>query len=223
MGLETNTSLYFQFTNWLNQRLPVQKLKLRWKGKPRHSVAVSAAVGHNISAGTATRYGLDGPGVESPRGGGGRQIFHISQNRPWRPSCLLCNEYSHFPGGKEARAWRWPPTSAYPKVKESVKKHLRMQLIFFIQWKGCLDMNCATCVLLMPEERIPATFLHIQTIQIPSADVFETFFRPTFTLCQMQSAHKRSKHRLCEWHNGEMRAVRKRSKLHVVEHQHIYY
>jgi hypothetical protein len=55
-------------------------------------------VDRNSSVGIATRYGLDGPGIES------------CPDRPWGPPNLLYNVYRVFPGGKAAGAWRWPPT-----------------------------------------------------------------------------------------------------------------
>jgi len=58
------------------------------------------------SVGIATRYGLDGPGIES-RGWGGGEIFRTRPDRPWEPSSLLYNGYRvSFPGGKAAGAWR---------------------------------------------------------------------------------------------------------------------
>ena len=58
--------------------------------------------GRDSSVGIATRYGLNGPGIES----GGGEIFRILQNRPWGPPSLLYNEYRVFPGVKAAAAWR---------------------------------------------------------------------------------------------------------------------
>ena len=55
------------------------------------------------SVGIATRYGLDGPGIESPWGS---EIFCTRPDRPWGPPSLLHNGYRVFPGGKVAGAWR---------------------------------------------------------------------------------------------------------------------
>ena len=44
-------------------------------------------VGWDSSVGIATRYGLDGPGIESRWGGG--EIFHTLPDRPWGPPTLL--------------------------------------------------------------------------------------------------------------------------------------
>ena len=63
-------------------------------------------MGRDSSVGIATRYGLDGPGIESRWG----EIFHTRPDRPWGPPSLLYNGYQVFPGGKAAVVWRWPPT-----------------------------------------------------------------------------------------------------------------
>ena len=49
----------------------------------------------------ATRYGLDGPGIES-RGG---EIFRTRPDRPWGLPSPLYNDYRVFSGGKAAGAW----------------------------------------------------------------------------------------------------------------------
>jgi hypothetical protein len=49
--------------------------------------------------GIATRYGLEGPGIESRWG----EIFHTYPNRLWGPPSLLYNGYRVFPGGKSGR------------------------------------------------------------------------------------------------------------------------
>ena len=60
--------------------------------------------GRDSSVGTAPRYWLDGPGIESQWGGS--EIFHTCSHRPWGPPSLLYNVYRVFPGGKAAGAWR---------------------------------------------------------------------------------------------------------------------
>jgi hypothetical protein len=55
-------------------------------------------VGRDSSVGTATGYGLDGPGIES------RWVARFSapvQTGPGPPPSLLCCGYGFFPGGKE--------------------------------------------------------------------------------------------------------------------------
>jgi hypothetical protein len=70
-----------------------------------------------ISVGIATRYGLDGQGIESRWG----IIFSHSSDRPWGPPSLLYNGYMVFPGGKAAGAWRYHPATSSVEVKERVE------------------------------------------------------------------------------------------------------
>jgi hypothetical protein len=74
-------------------------------------------MGRGSSVGLATRYGLDGPGIESRCS----EIFRTSPDRPWGPPNLLYNGYRVFPVGKAAGAWRWPPTPSSAEVKERVE------------------------------------------------------------------------------------------------------
>jgi len=60
-------------------------------------------VGQDNSVGIATRYGLDGPGIETRWGG---EIFRTRSNRSGGPPTLLYNGYRVFSGGKAAGAWR---------------------------------------------------------------------------------------------------------------------
>ena len=59
-------------------------------------------VGRDSAVGIATRYGLDGPGIESRW----LEIICARPERPWGPPSLLYNGYRVFPGGKAAGAWR---------------------------------------------------------------------------------------------------------------------
>ena len=59
--------------------------------------------GPGSSVGIATRYGQDGPGIES-RWGGAR--FSARPDRPWGPPSLLYNGYRVCPVGKAVGAWR---------------------------------------------------------------------------------------------------------------------
>jgi hypothetical protein len=59
--------------------------------------------GRDSVVGIATRYGLDGPGIESRWG---RDFPH-----PSRP--VLYSGYRVFPGGKVAGAWCWSPTPVF--------------------------------------------------------------------------------------------------------------
>ena len=54
------------------------------------------------SVGIATRYGLDGPGIESRWAG---EIFRTRPDRLWGPPSLLYSGYRVFPGGKAAGTW----------------------------------------------------------------------------------------------------------------------
>jgi hypothetical protein len=57
------------------------------------------------SVGIATRYGLDGPGIESRWGGG--KIFRTRPDRPWGPTRPPIQRVpGTFPGVKAAEAWR---------------------------------------------------------------------------------------------------------------------
>jgi hypothetical protein len=67
---------------------------LAWGGL---QLAWQLLVGRDSSVGVATRYGLDGPEIES-RGGG--EIFRTCPDRPWGPPSLLYNGFGAFPGGK---------------------------------------------------------------------------------------------------------------------------
>jgi hypothetical protein len=53
-------------------------------------------VGRDSAVGIATRYELDGPGIE----------FRWGPDRPWGLPSLLYNGYRVIPGGKAAGAWR---------------------------------------------------------------------------------------------------------------------
>jgi hypothetical protein len=58
---------------------------------------LSTNVGGDSVVGIATRYELDGPGIE---------IFSTRPNRPWSLPSLLYNGYRVIPEGKVAGAWR---------------------------------------------------------------------------------------------------------------------
>jgi len=78
------------------------------------------SVGRDSSVGMTTRYGLDGPGIESRLGG---EIFRTRPDRPWGPPSLLWNGYQVSPGGKTWRGADHPPPSS-AEVKERVKLYL---------------------------------------------------------------------------------------------------
>ena len=60
-------------------------------------------MGRDSVVGIATRYGLDGPGIESRWG---VKFSAPVQTSPVAYLSLLHNEYRVLPGGKAAGAWR---------------------------------------------------------------------------------------------------------------------
>jgi hypothetical protein len=67
------------------------------------------------AVGIATRFGLEGPGIESRWG---RDFPHLSRPAP-RPTQLLYNGYRIFPGIKRpGRGVDHPPPSSVPRFKE---------------------------------------------------------------------------------------------------------
>jgi hypothetical protein len=78
-------------------------------------------MGQDSSASLVTRYGLDGPGIESRCG---RNFPHLS-----RPALGHTQPPTQWvPGssraGKATEAWRWPPTPSSAEVKERVELYL---------------------------------------------------------------------------------------------------
>jgi hypothetical protein len=76
--------------------------------------------GRDSSVGIATRYGLNGPGIESRWGGGGGEIFRTRPDRPWDSLSLLCNGYQIFYGVKQPGRGVKPPTPSSVEVKGGV-------------------------------------------------------------------------------------------------------
>ena len=68
--------------------------------KPCHGLS---KVGRDSSVSIATRYGLDGPGIESRLG---RDFPHTSSPVLGPTQPLIQYVRGHFPRGKEAGAWR---------------------------------------------------------------------------------------------------------------------
>jgi hypothetical protein len=69
--------------------------------------------GRDSAVGTATRYGLDGPG-----------IFRTRLDRPWGPPGLLYNGYWIFPGVKRPGHGVYHPPAYSADVKERVQLYL---------------------------------------------------------------------------------------------------
>ena len=67
-----------------------------------------------LQVGSATRYGLDGPGIEN----------RTHPDWPWFPPRLLYNGYWVTPEGKASGAWRWQHTPSSAEVKERVDLYL---------------------------------------------------------------------------------------------------
>lgn len=67
--------------------------------------------GHNIVVGIATRYGVDGPGIESPEGGGTSRAAHAGADaRPAirtmgtvSPEVMRPEPFAHYPPPCRAR------------------------------------------------------------------------------------------------------------------------
>jgi hypothetical protein len=82
---------------------------------------LDCVVDRDCSFGIATRYWLDGPGIESRWG---RDFLHPSRpsmgpTQPpiqWVPGLV--------PGGKVARPWRWPPATSSAEVKGRAEIYL---------------------------------------------------------------------------------------------------
>ena len=84
-----------------------------------------ASTGQGISVGIATRYGLDGPGIETRWGA----LFSAPiQTGPGAHPAFLYNGYRVFPWGKAAGAWNWPPTPSSAEVKERIEIYLYSSL-----------------------------------------------------------------------------------------------
>jgi hypothetical protein len=69
-------------------------------------------VSRHSSAGIATRYGVDGPRIETHW----RPDFPHPSRSALGPPNLLYNGCRVIPGGKSAGAWRWPPIFIYSRV-----------------------------------------------------------------------------------------------------------
>ena len=80
-----------------------RRLRLVYMADVSYDELTLSMAGRDSSVGMATRYGLDGPDIESQWG---VEIFHTRSHRPWGSPSLLYKGYSVFPGEKAAGAWR---------------------------------------------------------------------------------------------------------------------
>ena len=84
------------------------------------------------SVGIATRYWLEGPGIESRWW----RDFPCSSRPALSP--LYNGYWVFFSGGKAAGAWRWPPAPSIAEVKERVELYLYSPLWAFV---ACSRVN----------------------------------------------------------------------------------
>jgi len=70
--------------------------------------------------GIATRYGLDGSGIEFDGG----KIFCPRPKRPWGSPSLPRNGKRVIPRGNFVGEWRWPQPLSGAEVKERLKLYL---------------------------------------------------------------------------------------------------
>jgi hypothetical protein len=78
-------------------------------------------VGRDISVGIATRYGLDGPVIESRWGA---TFSAPVQTGPWAHPASCKVRTGSLSGGKAAGAWSRTPTPSSADVKERVELYL---------------------------------------------------------------------------------------------------
>jgi hypothetical protein len=81
-------------------------------------------VGRDSSVGIATRYWLDGPGIESRWG---RDFPHPSLGPTQLPIQWVPGL---FPGGKVVGAWRWPPAEVIERVELYFPRGGRLRGLF---------------------------------------------------------------------------------------------
>jgi hypothetical protein len=90
----------------------LEKIKMCWYCR---------RTGRDRSVGRATRYGLDGPGIESRLG---RDFPYPSRPSLGATHYLLQWVPGIFAGRKAAEAWRWPPTLSSAKAKKGAGLYL---------------------------------------------------------------------------------------------------
>ena len=112
-------------------------------------------IGRASSVGIATRYRMDGPGIESRWG----EIFRARPDRPWGPSSLLYSGYRvSFPGVKRPGRGVDHPLPFSAEVKERVELYIYPPLWAFV---ACYRVNFTFLY------RLLIFFLFRNTINIP--------------------------------------------------------
>jgi len=91
-------------------------------------------LGRDGSVGIATRYGLDGPGIEFRWG----ENFRTHPDRPCGPPSLLYNGYRVFPGVKQPRRGDDHPLPSSAEIKERVVLYLYSLFWAFV---ACFKLN----------------------------------------------------------------------------------
>jgi hypothetical protein len=124
------------------------------------------------SVGTATRYGQDGPRIESRW----CEIFRTRTDRPWGPNPASWTMGTGSSRGKTAGAWRCPSTPSSAEVKERVELYLcspsrpsrpllRRTLPFLYHYVlpnalcKC-QLNSVACVLVLRQASVNAAVTH---------------------------------------------------------------
>jgi hypothetical protein len=111
----------FQISNSTTRTVIVKKFHVTGHTQTHTSNKYHCIRSRNSSVGTATHYGLDGPGIESRWGGG--HIFRTCPDRHYAHPASY-NGYRVFTGGKAAGVWRWPTTPSSAEVEERIELYL---------------------------------------------------------------------------------------------------
>ena len=144
----------------------------------------SGNYGPGIVVGTATGYGLDGPGIESRWGG---EIFRTCPDRPWGSLSLLYNGYRVFPWGKERPgrdADLSPPSSAV--VKERVELYLYSPYGPYGLYRASVSVQGCTLPLPLPIVVIPGPTFR-DNLSVPSRS-FNKSQDLDFSICCPQTS-----------------------------------
>ena len=131
--------------SWKRRATPLLPL---WAVRPVQSLSactrVHTEMWRDSSVGIATRYELDGPGIESRCG----EVFRTCLDRPWGPPSLLYNSTRSFPGVKRGRGvtltphpllvpWSWNPLWVVRPVQSLIactRVHFTFTLLQYLQF-----------------------------------------------------------------------------------------